>query len=558
MQEEKVHKRKGLRAICFAILEVEEGPYKLIGKRFETFMLALIALNLLMFILETVDEFYEHHQLFFYEFEKFSVYIFTIEYVLRIWSITISEKYRHPITGRIRFALTPLAMIDLLAFLPFYLIFFGDLRFLRALRLFRLFRLFKLLRYSSALKMLVKIINAKLADLQIIFFTIFLLLLVSASIMYQVEHDTQPEGYSSIPQTMWWAVSALTTVGYGDVYPITPLGKFLGSFIALLGVGLFALPAGIISAGFMQEIEDERKEKQTFENIEKIKKAFYASPWKIGDTPASHRVLDLITIKSRMQFSEQEIFEAIKVDASVRIRFKKNAKEDRFANTLVIEHFEFDCAYGVYNNRQANITIISPMSYAEHSIGHFTAHLAKYANIDYMSNELYGENDDFNTDYAFSFTHNQAYVEGNSVDVPEAFQEFKDDLREVVGAEEKVFIIKINRENKAGFDIHFGAKKGTKGFAIENATTKDIEQLEDFYQALQKNFQEEDLKYRFTTHRYSDNTGADSLHQYIWKNTQAVQVVTIYINSDLIEWADDETYFKIIRILGDSLTEYFA
>lgn len=189
--------------------------------------------------------------------------VFTIEYILRLWTCTADDRFRSPIKGRIRFAATPLALVDLMAILPFYLeiimlIRALDLRFIRALRLFRLFRLFKMGRYSEALKTLGNVLKQKKEELFITVFAILILLITASSLMYFVEKDAQPEAFSSILAAMWWGVSTLTTVGYGDIYPITAIGKFLGALIALLGIGMFALPAGILASGFAEEMQKKR------------------------------------------------------------------------------------------------------------------------------------------------------------------------------------------------------------------------------------------------------------------------------------------------------------
>jgi voltage-gated potassium channel len=195
-------------------------------------------------------------------FEIFSVVVFSIEYFLRILCANVNPKYRQLVTGNLRFATTPLAIIDLLAILPFYLPFVGiDLRFIRALRIFRLFRIFKIARYLRALDLIKDVVKSKREELIIsLVFTLFLLL-ISSTVMYYVEHDAQPEHFSSIPQTMWWGIATLTTVGYGDLFPITAIGKILGGIIAIIGIGLFALPTGILASGFSDELS-RRKVKE--------------------------------------------------------------------------------------------------------------------------------------------------------------------------------------------------------------------------------------------------------------------------------------------------------
>lgn len=545
----------------YYIFEGNHENYQKITKRFDTFMLLLIFLNVVTFTIETVDFIHQSMGSFFHVFENISIAIFTLEYVIRLWCITEDDRYKHPVFGRLRFMLTAVALIDLIAFLPAYLPFIfpalhNDFRIVRAFRLFRLFRLLKLWRYSASIRMLVKIIMTKKEDLQVIFFTIFLLLIVAASLMFIIEKEQQPDKFSSIPQTMWWAVSTLTTVGYGDVYPMTSLGKALGSFIALLGIGLFALPAGIISAGFMQEIDKNSKEEVVLKNTTSIKKAFYTSPYKIGEMSVTRRLIDVVSLKSRLELSEEDIFDAIK-SKELRIRYKKNTRDDRFANTYVVEHFDYNREYGSYIDRDTNITIVSPMSHAEHAIGHFTSHLAKYIKADYLSNELYGEAHDLNSEYAFSFTFNEAYRHNIKEGVPEAFLHFKEDLSSVIQSDETVFIIKASSEAEPEhFNLHFGGKMDERSFSVTENTFKDIAKLKLFYQELKQTFSSTEFDFTFAIHKYYDNTHPNSLHQYIARSTEA-DVITIYINADLIEWTNNKTYFAIIKTLGDTIRKVF-
>lgn len=235
-------------------------PDSLICRLFNVSIISLIVLNVAAVILETVSDFSSSYSRAFRQFEVFSVAVFTIEYVVRLWSCTADKTYQNPVLGRLRYVFTPMVLVDLLAILPFYipLLIPIDLRILRALRLLRLFRMFKLGRYSDSLKMISTVFREKKEELFITGFVVTILLVLSSSLMYFVEHDVQPDVFSSIPATMWWGVSTLTTVGYGDVYPVTSLGKLIGALIAFLGVGMFALPAGILASGFAEAIRARR------------------------------------------------------------------------------------------------------------------------------------------------------------------------------------------------------------------------------------------------------------------------------------------------------------
>ena len=257
---------KRIKERLYEILEIA-AVGDITSKLFDIFIMTLITLNVIAVILVTVEGVDSQYQYYFRIFEIFSVTIFTIEYLLRLWTCTINKNFRNSITGRMRYILTPFAIIDLLAILPFYLpmIIPLDLRFIRAVRLFRLFRLFKIGRYSKAILLLKKVLKEKKEELILVIFVVFLLLIIFSSLMYFIEKEAQPEAFSTIPEAMW---STLTTIGYGDVYPITSLGKILGALISFLGIGMFALPAGILGSGFVEVTR--KKEINTDKSIEEF------------------------------------------------------------------------------------------------------------------------------------------------------------------------------------------------------------------------------------------------------------------------------------------------
>ncbi len=223
----------------------------------------LIVLSVISVMLETVEEMSVKYQDWFYYFEVFTVMIFSGEYILRLWSSVEKENHQHPLWGRIRYMFSFMALIDLLAVLPFFIphVIKFDLRFLRGFRLIRLLRMFKLGQYSEPLRTISIVIHKKRHDILVTFFIIFLLLVMSSSLMYFIEHDAQPGVFTSIPAALWWGVSTLTTIGYGDIVPVTVLGRVCSALISILGIGTFALPSGIIVSGLVEEIQKEKQAK---------------------------------------------------------------------------------------------------------------------------------------------------------------------------------------------------------------------------------------------------------------------------------------------------------
>lgn len=226
------------------------------------FIVGLIALNSLAIVLHSIPEIRDHPALarFFIDFEIFSVIVFTIEYGLRVWACVESVEYQDPVWGRIKFVFSAWALVDLLAIFPFYLtLFTTDFGLLRILRLLRVVRLYRLTKYSRALNMIQRAIEYTKEELILSYAFLLFAMLIASSLIYYIEHPAQPEAFSSIPAAMWWGVVTMTTLGYGDVYPVTALGKLFGGFIAILGVALFSLPTGILASGFIKQI-NERKQ----------------------------------------------------------------------------------------------------------------------------------------------------------------------------------------------------------------------------------------------------------------------------------------------------------
>lgn len=253
----------GFRKRAFEIVEVATDENDLASRAFDYLIILLIVLNTVAVLLESVASIRQMAGHGFEILETFSVVIFTLEYLLRLWACPEDPRYADGLRGRLRFMVQPMAVIDLLAILPFYFAFLGaDLRVLRLLRLFRIFRVFKLSRYSDAMQTLGRVFWAQRAELSMSLFVGFLMMIIAASVVFAFEHDAQPRVFSSIPMTCWWAVATLTTIGYGDMAPVTPEGRFVAAIIAVMSVGLFAIPAGILGSGFTDELRKRREREQ--------------------------------------------------------------------------------------------------------------------------------------------------------------------------------------------------------------------------------------------------------------------------------------------------------
>ena len=246
------------RRFVFRVLETAKDK-DLPSRCVDVGLILLIALSVVAVVMESMPGLERRYSAAFYWFEVFTVSVFSVEYVLRVWSSV--ERHETPpasaLVSRLRFMCSFHLIVDLLAILPFFLLTFGlfggvDMRFLRA---FRLLRILKLTRYSTALNLLVITVVENAKALLAAFLILITAMLLAASGMYYFEREAQPVAFGSIPAAMWWAFSTLTTVGYGDVTPVTAGGKIFGALSAVVGIGMVALPTSILASGYTQQLK---------------------------------------------------------------------------------------------------------------------------------------------------------------------------------------------------------------------------------------------------------------------------------------------------------------
>jgi len=253
-----------LKKQIFDIIQPSGGKRTIASSVFDIFFITLIVANVLLVILETFSGFSDSVYSFFRAFEVVSVVIFTIEYVIRLWTSNYLFPDKRALRARVKYGFSFMAVVDLLAILPFYLplIFPIDLRVLRMLRLLRLIRLFKINRYTKALSSVGGVLKLKASQLISSVFVVLILMIMASVLMYAVENETQPGVFTNALSGLWWAVATLTTVGYGDIYPVTLFGQAVGAITALLGIGFVAIPTAIISSGFMENLVENKKSKE--------------------------------------------------------------------------------------------------------------------------------------------------------------------------------------------------------------------------------------------------------------------------------------------------------
>ncbi|MCL2003626.1 MAG: ion transporter [Oscillospiraceae bacterium] len=238
-------------------------PHKtddILSTGFDWFIVSLIVVNVIIIVIDTLD-LPERVSFILRIIETVTVAVFTAEYALRLWTADIIYRHENFFMARVKYALTFLMLMDLIAIMPFYLqfAFYVDINILRIFRLFRMIWFFRIKReYIKALSNIFDVFRRKAAHLFFAILIIFVLMVIASILMYDAEHKAQPDVFKNALSGLWWSVITITTVGYGEIYPITAMGKVLGAFFSMLSIGLIAVPTGIISAGFIEKAREER------------------------------------------------------------------------------------------------------------------------------------------------------------------------------------------------------------------------------------------------------------------------------------------------------------
>lgn len=251
-----------LKDVVFDVIQPDAGARKA-SQLFDWGITFLVLISVAI-VFAVTFELSPHVRDILWRIEEFASIVFTLEYILRIWTAELLYSKDRPSVARLKYMFSPMAIVDLVAILPYWLpmIFPGSVFGLRALRLVRILRIFKLNRYFDAVTSIAEVLRAKRRELLGSIFFVFLLMLISSLLIYAAEHDAQPNVFRNAFSGLWWAVATLTTVGYGDLYPVTVVGRLLGALIALLGVAAVAIPTGIISSGLMERFDRKKNPRQ--------------------------------------------------------------------------------------------------------------------------------------------------------------------------------------------------------------------------------------------------------------------------------------------------------
>ena len=480
-----------------------------------------------------------------------TVIAFTIEVTLRIWSAdAIDEKYKG-FWGRVRYCFTFYGLIDILSTYTFYVSLFIPLPYsaLKALRVVRLLRVF---RYMHSFRLLQTAISSKAKEMWVSLQFLVIVTLMLSFVLFFYEHNAQPDVYDNGFKSVVWAFAQYVgdPGNFADTPPVTLVGRLIACIIGLLGIALFAVPAGLIGAGFSEAMEDEKQAAKVSKNVNKLKIAFERKL----DRPTGYRIvpqhLSIYDLQARVGMKADDILDAVEEAENFRLinLAVTQTIDEHPQDKLAVEHFIVNRSYGCCIDRGSKITIVSSISFIEPSAGNFSYYLALMGGFNYISREL-GEKRPYRSYYKFE----------NENDVP-GLAEYMEDLNRLTDREDAwvVSLLPASGANEPSYptQIHFvaGGKSGIEDILANSPTLIDKELFKGLFDDAEETFAGEfGLGTDFQRY-HGDSVNADRLFTNKLATAATLNSFTIRIAWSVSLW--DSRRIAIAKKLAELLAKH--
>ena len=512
-------------------------------------IIGLIIISTIEVFLSTYENVVEKYGHILKFIDWFTTIFFTIEVTLRIWAADAqNEKYKG-FKGRLRYCFTFYGMIDILSTYSFYLHFFMPMPYV-ALKVLRVFRLLRIFRYMKSFRILGDAIASKKQELTVSLAFLSILTIILSFLLYFAEHAAQPELCENGWKTMVWAFAKyLGDPGKIADFPmVTFWGNLIAIIVGVLGIAIFAVPAGLISSGFIEVMDERRKAAETKKNVEKMHLAFERKM----DRPTGFQIVPVYVpiadVQSRLSMSENDIFDALTNADDFRLANLASTQpadqhpEDR----LVIEHFPINRPYGVCIDRDSKITIVSPSSLSAPVFGHFAYYVAKIGGFNFISREI-GETRPYKSFYLI-----------DTADEPPFLKEYLDDLNRLSSVEGSWIITllaasgALEPEYPTQFHFTYGGKKGDETYNGENLTIHDIETFDSLYRDLSSQL-ESQFGYTSDCQRYHDTANPKLFVRHL-EHPEKVNALMLRIAWKATCW--DMRRIQIAKTISDTFATH--
>ena len=512
-------------------------------------IIGLIIVSTIEVFLSTYDGIVERYGSWLHVVDVFTTICFTIEVTLRIWAADqLDPKYKG-FWGRVRYCFTFYGLIDILSTYPFYLNFFVEVPYV-ALKVLRIARLFRIFRYVKAFSILSRAIKAKKQEMMVSLQFLAIVTLILSFILFFVEHAVQPEVYDNGWRSVVWAFAQYIgdPGGFADTPPITLVGRLIACAIGILGIAIFAVPAGLIGSAFTEVMDDDKEQETVNENTVKMAQAFKHIQCRYTKFLTVPKFVSVADLQAKQRLSMDDIFAV--VDDSENFRLRNLATtlpiEERPLDKLVVENFYKNTEYGCCIDRKSKVTIVSTSSYAEAATGHFAYYLAKIGGFNYVSKEV-------EVDPNIPVSYYNIASEDACPNLPKFLSDIKDLARDKDSW--VIFILSASGGQEPVYPTLFhyiyGAKKGDDTYNDPNITIIDTESFEKMYQSLSTTLVD---KYGFESdkHRFHAGSSKNNIARKI-DGGKDRNAFTIRIAWSVTCW--DFRYLEIAKHMADNINK---
>ena len=512
---------------------------------------ALIALSTIQIFLSTYDSIVAKYGFWLEIVDIFTTICFTIEVSLRIWTIDLVEPKYKGWWGRVKYCFSFYGLIDVLSTYSYYVNFFVPLP-VTMLKAIRIARLMKMFRYMKSFRLLANAFASKKSELIVSMQFLVIVTMMLSFILYFSEHDAQPEAYSDGIVSVVWAFMQYIgdPGGFAENSPVTFVGRVIACVIGLLGIAIFAVPAGLIGSGFTEAMEKEEKAEKNVANVEKLRLAFERKLDRYTRIQATPQFVSIADIQARLRMSIDDIFDAI--DHSDHFRLVNLAAtrtvDERAEDKLAVEHFHLNRPYGYMIDRKSNVTIVSPASLVDPCIYHFAYYFAKICGFNYVSREL-----------GALWPYKSFYLLGEDTMEQAGAKEYYDDLNMLTRGNNKVVVtlLAASGANEPVYptQVHFGygGKKGDESYDGADLTIKNVLLFDTMYKEMSDRLEKE-FSIKCDRQRYHDSASTKMYLRHL-ENKDNIEGIVIRIAWSECMW--NPAHVQISQTMGEVINKYY-
>lgn len=512
---------------------------------------ALIALSTIQIFLSTYDSIVAKYGFWLEIVDIFTTICFTIEVSLRIWTIDLVESKYQGWWGRVKYCFSFYGLIDVLSTYSYYVNFFIPLP-VTMLKAIRIARLMKMFRYMKSFRLLTNAFASKKSELFVSMQFLVIVTMMLSFILYFSEHDAQPEAYSDGIVSVVWAFMQYIgdPGGFAENSPVTFVGRVIACVIGILGIAIFAVPAGLIGSGFTEAMEKEEKAEKTIANVEKLRLAFERKLDRYTRIQATPQFVSIADIQARLRMSIDDIFDAI--DHSDHFRLVNLAAtrtvDERAEDKLAVEHFHLNRPYGYMIDRKSNVTIVSPASLVDPCFYHFAYYLAKICGFNYVSREL-----------GVVRPYKSFYLLGEDTMEQAGAKEYYDDLNMLTRGNNKlvVTLLVASGANEPVYptQVHFGygGKRGDESYDGADLTIKNVPLFDTMYKEMSDRLEKE-FSIKCDRQRYHDTANTKMYLRHL-ENKDNIEGIVIRIAWSECLW--NPAHVQISQTMGEVINKYY-